>query len=184
MYELKSISQTLGAGLLKYIGITFKDARIEHESSRTGPASGIEYDRHLNTPSMVEEVKALQEKLNATEDEDEQRALAEDVTGKILWLCWSGICAEVDELLSQVVNYLQRENDLRGLRELALAMSSLIDPPDDPAHLQRIMFDAGAGTSKHQLLLDARAAEQAKWSGTTIPRGTTNTNAQGPSTSS
>ncbi|KAI5992015.1 hypothetical protein F5J12DRAFT_897383 [Pisolithus orientalis] len=63
-------------------------------------------------------------------------------------------------------------------------MSSLTDPDDDPLHLQRIMFDAGAGTSKYQLLLDVRATEQAKWSGATISRDTTNTNTQGPSTSS
>lgn len=36
---------------------------------------------------------------------------------------------------------------------------------DDQAHLGRIMFDAGTPTSKHDLLLAARAAEQAKWSG-------------------
>ncbi|KIN96122.1 hypothetical protein M404DRAFT_612542 [Pisolithus tinctorius Marx 270] len=51
-------------------------------------------------------------------------------------------------------------------------------------HCCRIMFDAGAGTSKHQLLLDARAAEQVKWSGITTARDTTNTDTQGPSTSS
>ncbi|KIO00290.1 hypothetical protein M404DRAFT_1003994, partial [Pisolithus tinctorius Marx 270] len=31
---------------------------------------------------MVQEIEALWKKLNATEDEDEQRALEEDVTGK------------------------------------------------------------------------------------------------------
>ncbi|KAI6042411.1 hypothetical protein EDC04DRAFT_2892083 [Pisolithus marmoratus] len=41
---------------------------------------------------------------------------------------------------------------------------------DDQSHLQRIMLDAGAKTSKYELLLAARGAEQAKWSGTN--RGT------------
>ncbi|KAI6138373.1 hypothetical protein BKA82DRAFT_1008803 [Pisolithus tinctorius] len=50
-------------------------------------------------------------------------------------------------------------------------------------HCSRILFDAGAGTSKHQLLLDARAAQQAKSSGATVPGNATNTNTQGPSTS-
>ncbi|KAI6022278.1 hypothetical protein PISMIDRAFT_675437 [Pisolithus microcarpus 441] len=40
-----------------------------------------------------------------------------------------------------------------------------MEPGDDQTHLRRIMLDAGAHTSKHQLLFDARAAEQAKWSG-------------------
>ncbi|KIN94211.1 hypothetical protein M404DRAFT_1008510 [Pisolithus tinctorius Marx 270] len=31
---------------------------------------------------MVQEIEALCEKLNSTEDEDEQRALEEDITGK------------------------------------------------------------------------------------------------------
>ncbi|KAI6145869.1 hypothetical protein BKA82DRAFT_4162036 [Pisolithus tinctorius] len=75
-------------------------------SRLTNPAGGIEYDRHLNTPSMVQEIEALWKKLNATEDEDEQRALEEDVTGKILWFCWRGICAEVEELLPKVVDYI------------------------------------------------------------------------------
>ncbi|KIO03644.1 hypothetical protein M404DRAFT_1001125 [Pisolithus tinctorius Marx 270] len=63
--------------------------------------------RHFNAPSTVQEVEALQAKLIETEDEDEQRALEEDVTGKILWLCWCGIRAEVDELLSKVVHYIR-----------------------------------------------------------------------------
>ncbi|KAI6019108.1 hypothetical protein EDC04DRAFT_2739951 [Pisolithus marmoratus] len=62
---------------------------------------------------MSTQIEALQAKLNETEDEDEQRALEEDVTGKILWSCWCGICAEVDELLPKVVDYLQREADMR-----------------------------------------------------------------------
>ncbi|KAI6004971.1 hypothetical protein EDC04DRAFT_2784717 [Pisolithus marmoratus] len=61
---------------------------------------------------MFREIEALQAKLNETVDEDEQRALEEDVTGKILWLCWCGICAEVEELLPMVVDYLRREADM------------------------------------------------------------------------
>ncbi|KAI5984777.1 hypothetical protein EDC04DRAFT_1624349 [Pisolithus marmoratus] len=81
-----------------------------YASAASAPqASNIDYDRRLDTPSMVQEIKTLQAKLNETVDEDEQRALEEDVTGKILWLCWCGICAEVEELLPKVVDYLQRE---------------------------------------------------------------------------
>ncbi|KAI6143090.1 hypothetical protein BKA82DRAFT_4188194 [Pisolithus tinctorius] len=169
--ELESISQTLSAD--------------------TNPESSIEYDRHLDTSSMVQEIEALCEKLNSTEDEDEQRALEEDITGKILWLCWCGTCAEVDELLPQVVDYIGSLGTPR-LTQMTIQLTCsgrqkhLADRVDMNLNIRysRIMFDAGAGTSKHQLLLDARAAEQAKWSGTTALRGTANTNTQGPSTSS
>ncbi|KAI5985004.1 hypothetical protein EDC04DRAFT_2830716 [Pisolithus marmoratus] len=62
---------------------------------------------------MFREIEALQAKLNETEDEDEQRALEEDVTGKILWLSWCGICAEVDELFPKVLDYVRREGNMR-----------------------------------------------------------------------
>ncbi|KIO03654.1 hypothetical protein M404DRAFT_1001138 [Pisolithus tinctorius Marx 270] len=80
----------------------------------------------------------------------------------------------------------QRHRRQQALQYIGGDISSFTgsDPGDDHAHLQRIMFDAGAGTSKHQLLLAARAAEQAKWSDTTISKDITNTNTQGPSTSS
>ncbi|KAI6102355.1 hypothetical protein EV401DRAFT_2024439, partial [Pisolithus croceorrhizus] len=70
--------------------------------------------RLLDTPSTVQQIEALQVKLDTTEDEDEQRALEEDVTGKILWLCWCGICAEVDELLPKVVDYLRKEENRKA----------------------------------------------------------------------
>ncbi|KAI6038938.1 hypothetical protein EDC04DRAFT_2690572, partial [Pisolithus marmoratus] len=63
---------------------------------------------------MFREIEALQAKLNETVDEDEQRALEEDVTGKILWFCWCGICAEVDELLPKVLDYVRRECNMEG----------------------------------------------------------------------
>ncbi|KAI5986983.1 hypothetical protein F5J12DRAFT_574661 [Pisolithus orientalis] len=185
-HELRSISETLGADLLQHILLVFVHAYFEHECSRTTQASCIEYDRQLYIPSMIEEVEALQAKLNTTEDEDEQRALEEDVTGKILWLCRCGISAEVEQLLPKVVDYIRREGNMKGLREIAFAMSST-DPGDDQAHLQRIMFDAGAGTSKHQLWLAARAAEQAKWSRDTHvvddPGSAPSTSSQPPSAS-
>ncbi|KAI5992972.1 hypothetical protein EDD15DRAFT_958170 [Pisolithus albus] len=167
--ELKSISQTLGAELSKYIMTTFSNVIFERRiGGAARPAANIDYDRHLNIPSAVQEIEALRVKLDATEDEDEQRALDEDVTGKILWLCWCGICAEVDELLPKVVDYFRQNNIEQGLRHMKSIMMPEMhpcEPSDDQAHLRRIMLDAGAGISKHQLLLAARAAEQAKWSG-------------------
>ncbi|KAI6025504.1 hypothetical protein EDC04DRAFT_236591 [Pisolithus marmoratus] len=131
----------------------------------------IDYDRQFNTHSMVQEIKEFQAKLDVTDDEDEQRALEEDLTGKILWLCWCGICAEVDQLLPEIVNHCRREGYTIGLSEVGCIISGMrTESDDDRAHLERIMLDAGAGTSKHQLLLAARAEEQIKWSGTTPSR--------------
>ncbi|KAI5986975.1 hypothetical protein F5J12DRAFT_574420 [Pisolithus orientalis] len=161
---------TLSADLLQHILRVFV---IEHASS-SGPrwttqAIHIEYDRRLDIPSVIEEIEALQAKLDATADGDEKRALEEDVTGKILWLCWCGICAEVDQLLPKVVDYIRREGNMNGLREIFMIIfpMKLIDSDDNQTHLRRVMLDAGVGTSKHRLWLAAQAAEQAKWSGAT-----------------
>lgn len=40
--------------------------------------------RNTTIKSMVEDVKALQVKLNTTEDDDEQCALEEDITGRVM----------------------------------------------------------------------------------------------------
>ncbi|KAI6003310.1 hypothetical protein F5J12DRAFT_170801 [Pisolithus orientalis] len=147
--------------------------------------SHINYDRQLDIHSKVQEIKVLKAKLDATEDEDEQRALEEDITGRILWLCWCGICAEVDQLLPMVVGYIQREGNIAALYEIYQIMTSrkYAEPDDNQAHFQRVMLDAGAGTSKHQLLLAARAAEQAKWSDTNKDIPTIDTRGSAPSTS-
>ncbi|KAI5998204.1 hypothetical protein EDD15DRAFT_302970 [Pisolithus albus] len=82
-----------------------------------------------------------------------------------MWLCWCGICAELDELLPKVVDYIRREGNMKqGLQKMCSIMRSTTytDPGDDRAHLQRIMLDAGVQVSKHDSWLAARAAEQAK----------------------
>ncbi|KAI6106442.1 hypothetical protein EDD16DRAFT_1629112 [Pisolithus croceorrhizus] len=82
--EIRSISQTLDADLLEHIMITFCEAYREHVLSimATDQASHMKYDRQLNAPSMVQGIKALQVMLEVTKDEDEHRALEEDVTRK------------------------------------------------------------------------------------------------------
>ncbi|KAI6106617.1 hypothetical protein EDD16DRAFT_1899369 [Pisolithus croceorrhizus] len=53
----------------------------------------------------------------------------------------------------------------RGFRAIAeiIEKTPRADWGDNITHLQRIMLDAGAGVSRHELWLTARAAEQAKW---------------------
>ncbi|KAI5983016.1 hypothetical protein EDC04DRAFT_1761916 [Pisolithus marmoratus] len=81
---VESTLQTLGSGLLEHIVITFLNAYHGHVFSTEAihQASNIDYDRQLDIPSVVQEIKTLQAKLDEMEDEDEQRAAEEDVTGK------------------------------------------------------------------------------------------------------
>ncbi|KAI5984909.1 hypothetical protein F5J12DRAFT_62617 [Pisolithus orientalis] len=134
-----------------------------HALSQAHQASRIEYDRQLHLPSAIEEVEALQVKLDATVDEDERRALEEDITGKILWLVGAGYVQKWDQQLQRLLIHTERRKRggrfsshprtsivtaaSRVLVEIVLAMD-LINPGDDEAHLRRIMLDAGAGTSK------------------------------------
>ncbi|KAI6149481.1 hypothetical protein BKA82DRAFT_4353563 [Pisolithus tinctorius] len=127
--------------------------------------------KQVNAHSVVQEIKELQAELDATKDEDEQRALEEDVTGKILWLFWqahSAVFLNVIDMV-QIVNYIERESNLMGLWEIGEIIRGTFrtDPDDDQVHLRRIMADAGAGTSKHQLWLAARAAQLMNRSGVT-----------------
>ncbi|KAI6007851.1 hypothetical protein EDC04DRAFT_935668 [Pisolithus marmoratus] len=73
---VESISQTLGAGLLEYFCTTLLDAWEDNE-----PISHTDFDMaHIHC--TVQDIETLQAELQATEDEDEQRALEEDITGK------------------------------------------------------------------------------------------------------
>ncbi|KAI6144487.1 hypothetical protein BKA82DRAFT_4359000 [Pisolithus tinctorius] len=166
--EVKSISQVLSVGLLRHINVAFSGAYIADED--TLPAKHPDYDRLTNTCTIVEEIRVLQMKLSATEDDDEQRALEEDITGKILWLSWCGICTEAEQLLPEGsgCELYPAEGNMKGLlmlQFLIIARKEYVELDDDQANMRRIMLDAGAGTSKHQLLLAARAAEQIKWPG-------------------
>ncbi|KAI6118246.1 hypothetical protein F5141DRAFT_1212142 [Pisolithus sp. B1] len=182
VHEFKFISGTLSVGLLNHIKNTFGSAYCEHQGI---PVTGrlresyIDYDRQLDTLSRIQEIEILQVKLDAVRNEEEQQALEEDITGRILWLCWCGICVEVNQLLPKAVDYIQRE----GIVEI-MARTGHVDPNDDQAHLLRIMFDARAGISKHELVLAAHAADQAKWLGTARVATTTNNQGTTPSASS
>ncbi|KAI6013260.1 hypothetical protein EDC04DRAFT_720133 [Pisolithus marmoratus] len=149
--------------------------------------------RQVNVRSTIQEIASLEKKLQATHDEDEQCALEEDITGKILWFYWLGICLEVDQLLPKVVDRIRNDADedyRAGLRQIAeiIKRAPREIPDGDIVHLRRVMYDAGTGVSRHRLWLDARAAEQAELSrilsGKPIPathETASNTNTEVPS---
>ncbi|KAI6002307.1 hypothetical protein F5J12DRAFT_228615 [Pisolithus orientalis] len=169
--DVRSISQTLSVGLLDRICSSFLGE--SKDKQRIGRVGCTDYDT-VNVHSMVQEITSLQAKLEATHDEDEQRALEEDITGKILLLYWCGISSEVDQLLPKVVEYIrmERDSDARpsGLREIAeiIKGTPYISPDDDIAHLRRVMLDAGADISKYKLWLAAQAAERARCPGVLV----------------
>ncbi|KAI6002294.1 hypothetical protein F5J12DRAFT_842336 [Pisolithus orientalis] len=159
--EVKDISRTLSFGLLEHIRATLLD--VSEGIQQTGQVDPITYDM-AGVPSSVQEIEALQATLQTTEDEDEQLALEEDITGKILWLHWRGIYSEVSQRLATVassevtLDVPTRE----GAREIAeiIKRTPRVELDDDMAHLQRIMLDARAGISKYESWLAARAAGQ------------------------
>lgn len=174
LHEMKSVSQTLGVMLLEHIHAAILDAS-EDETFRHDMRDTIHASR-VDIHATLQEIEGLQMKLNATDNEGEQRALEEDLTGQILWFCWCGIFSEVEQRLLEVVNYIRKEEkstapeDRDHVRQSLHAIGEIImrtpnaRMDDDVAHLRRIMLDSGAGASKHQLWLAARAAERNKWS--------------------
>ncbi|KAI6030060.1 hypothetical protein EDC04DRAFT_118033 [Pisolithus marmoratus] len=56
--------------------------------------------------SLIQDVRALEDKLGMVEDEDEKRALEEDIAGKILLACWRGVRSEIERILASVANHI------------------------------------------------------------------------------
>ncbi|KAI6105260.1 hypothetical protein EV401DRAFT_599138 [Pisolithus croceorrhizus] len=133
--------------------------------------------RQFNVPPTVQDIRANQVNLDETKDEDEQRA-PEDVTEKmdpVALLVWD-LCrrrrtvTEGCESHSERRRYRgqwrhmggpHRNRHQQGLWQIyIIAMPT--DPGDDQVRLQRMQERA---PQKYQLWLDARATEQAEWSG-------------------
>ncbi|KAI6012693.1 hypothetical protein F5J12DRAFT_819777 [Pisolithus orientalis] len=116
--------------------------------------------------SDIQEIKKLQEVLTEIDD-DKRQALAEDITGRILLVCWHGMSLEIARVLEKVADYFSmsdevitsplgesRVNDVQKIGcILSQAASSTLDDGLDP--LQRMMHDAADSVSKYQLLLTA-----------------------------
>ncbi|KAI6167845.1 hypothetical protein EDD17DRAFT_1535466 [Pisolithus thermaeus] len=81
---------------------------------RRDPLGHTDFDMAL-VHSTVQEVEALQARLEATEDDDKQRALEEDITGQILWFYWCGIRSEVNDRLLSHACRLRNRRDLTEL---------------------------------------------------------------------
>ncbi|KIM53335.1 hypothetical protein SCLCIDRAFT_11599 [Scleroderma citrinum Foug A] len=113
------------------------------------------------------------ESILTVQDTDEQRALEEDIAGKILLVCYCGLQAEVEAVLAKVTDRILKDETAN--REVLRARAHLLEetgqifedalaePPDEyQYHLLRVLADARAGTSKHALLLAAGAEKGAE----------------------
>ncbi|KAI6015695.1 hypothetical protein EDC04DRAFT_563079 [Pisolithus marmoratus] len=138
----------------------------------------VDHDSYDIGPEL-RQIMALQEQLDTVNNEDEQRALEEDVTGKILWAFWVGVHQEVKGIPAKIVDRTiggtlreQRKMRVQALHEISEIFQKALSKPanDAQAHLRRIMADAGAGISKYELLCSARATLNVEGhSTTTVP---------------
>ncbi|KAI6107574.1 hypothetical protein EDD16DRAFT_96657 [Pisolithus croceorrhizus] len=187
--EISAISKTLGIKLLEEMATIY--SRVYHELCLlkgdldrsckeynmfrsitefiSSPSSQTSESSHVGIHDMVEDIKQLQMKLDDTKNIDEQLALEEDITGKVLWACHSGLRSAVGHIPAMVL-HSALENDkvynlmdrVRFLEEITRVLNDALAelPTDDQSHLRRIMADAEAGTSKYQLLQEEGVREQ------------------------
>ncbi|KAI6042322.1 hypothetical protein EDC04DRAFT_2600919 [Pisolithus marmoratus] len=164
-----SISKTLNFG--KYISFKLYDM-----DNREKMKYGVNRESSLLMLFELRQIMSLQEKLDTVNNDDEQRALEEDITGKTRMLSthlsWpNGIHQEVKHIpmkanyplimyriIMEEVPVEQTKMRLHALRDMReIFLKAFAKPVNDAqAHLRRIMADAGAGILKYDLLCSAR----------------------------
>ncbi|KAI5987755.1 hypothetical protein F5J12DRAFT_554344 [Pisolithus orientalis] len=65
--------------------------------------------------TMVQDIKTRQTALDATENVDEQLALEEDITGRILWTCHSGLRPAVEHIPAKVLHSILKNDKICNL---------------------------------------------------------------------
>ncbi|KAI6100774.1 hypothetical protein EDD16DRAFT_1653340 [Pisolithus croceorrhizus] len=162
--ELRSTS--FGLQLLYVISTSY------HRSSEGG-VNGKHGHTHAQKVgiirSLIQDVRTLEAKLDTVEDEDEKRALEEDIAGKILLACWRGVRSEIEKVLSRVANHIVtdarvgrdgRKQRLKLLRDVGDVFKHATNDGHGESrgcHLRRIVVDAEENISKYELLLASRA---------------------------
>lgn len=170
--QLKSVP--FGVELLRTIGSVYTNLRQDafwyHRRGRH--VRNIDFSEYT-IHSLVEEVKELRETLLLPRADSEQRALEEDMTGKILLVCWYGVRLEIKEVLEKVVDRFVDKTltEERTVRKMALANigRTFLDVLDDTydetsSPLLRMMNDAAAGISKYALLVADKTPRSVQFS--------------------
>lgn len=101
--HLKSAS--FGVELLREIGSVYTNLMraVLWYNRRAVDTCNVDV-RMYNIPILVEEVEELREKLLLVRSDSERRALEEDITGKIILVCWCGVRLEIEQVLEKVVD--------------------------------------------------------------------------------
>ncbi|KAL4070092.1 hypothetical protein V8B97DRAFT_527985 [Scleroderma yunnanense] len=159
-------SKSFGMEILQTVSAVYQRSP-EFLGSSSGEEGDLDMD-HVNTTrdnirSLVQDVKTLEEKLFATQVDDERRALEDDITGKILLAYWKGICSEIEQIVEKVIRRIvndgsisrsEQEERSKNLQQdgMILEKATAAASDDDQSHLRRILADAEAGISKYELL--------------------------------
>ncbi|KAI6131893.1 heterokaryon incompatibility protein-domain-containing protein [Pisolithus croceorrhizus] len=126
-------------------------SRKGEENEKWNDQLALRSARHISR--MVKDINTLEQDRRKAGDDGEQRALEEDILGKV-----------VDSMLCNEMKAAHRlgdghtETTTRRVRKVAKVLRDiLVDVPDDgQAHFRRILADAKAGMSKHKMYLEAR----------------------------
>lgn len=193
--EIGAISGTLGIRLLQEITAVYfefleKLRTLESDLDRrcvkydiskpitefiSLPTRTVVCEHHVRIRNTMRKIEELEERLDATNNINEQLALEEDITGRILWTCHAGLRDTVGHIPAKVLHGILENDkmyDLMGRVKFLEGISGVFNdaltelPTDDQAHLRRIMADAEADTSKYQLLLEQRvpgATSMCEW---------------------
>ncbi|KIM66492.1 hypothetical protein SCLCIDRAFT_326016 [Scleroderma citrinum Foug A] len=161
-------SKSFGIEVLRTVSAVYRKSPDFIYSSTPGeerdPDMGRIYHVRCKIRLLVQDVKALERKLTTThaDEDDERRALEEDITGKILLACWRGIRSEIEQVVEKVIRLIvndkrverqEREERSKCLQEIGRVLEAATVEDYDHSHLRRILADAGAGISKYELLM-------------------------------
>lgn len=141
----------------KFLGIAGFWSRMKEKGSVAKDAWGV-IGSALGVQALMTEMERLQAKGEL--DEDELRALEQDVTGKIMLASWRGTRFEVVQVLREVVDNVLKDksasdqilfNRAKGLMIMGHIFKSAVpdETDEERRELERMVAEAAAGKPKH-----------------------------------
>ncbi|KAJ8588286.1 DnaJ-domain-containing protein, partial [Rhizopogon salebrosus TDB-379] len=141
----------------KFLGIAGFWSRMKEKGSVAKDAWGV-IGSALGVQSLMTEMERLQAKGEV--DEDELRALEQDVTGKIMLASWRGTRFEVVQVLREVVDNVLKDKDVsdqvlfnraKGLMIMGHIFKSTVpdETDEERRELERMVAEAASGKAKH-----------------------------------
>jgi len=141
----------------KFLGIAGFWSRMKEKGSVAKDAWGV-IGSALGVQSLMSEMERLQAKGEV--DEDELRALEQDVTGKIMLASWRGTRFEVVQVLREVVDNVLKDKDVsdqvlfnraKGLMIMGHIFKNTVpdETDEERRELERMVAEAASGKAKH-----------------------------------